>query len=419
MKEHTDDTTPVDELHGQRDAGNTGDGVKRLAYATNKTRHNSANQPRKSRYTDRLKAVLASIIKQITTSFIQPHYDQLVFSLGSKLPFKDVKRHFTDVFGEPENSYDGQVWVFQTPVGQFEVSSNRKKTKFYHVIMLRDLALLPMLEPIIANFPPHGNSSSAAKISSAEVAYDVPLPAHLSYEKCERLLQELMKFLIPHRNRHAELSSPRPNKFKDTTDGARSGRLTLYVGKHKDLINKENPKKEKRVHDNTSWQGKVYLKAFYDTNGNLGPWHIRLEVNLSDRALKRIGGNFVSFDPDAMQNRLQGLALSNFWRLEAFDWHRFIGEAEAVRAQKMRVACANNDRRAGGKLIAPLLLILYSGEVDLAGFGAKIEQKKLREHFSFTVRRKRRAYEIARRLNDPQFTQQIRKGRFRIPVKLT
>ena len=420
MKEHVHFTTnfdkphtSIDELHGQREAGDSAGGLP------NKQRHNSKKALRKAHLTDKLKVIFSSIVGQITSGSIQASFDQLIFSLRSKLPVQDVKQSFATVLGEPGESYDRKFWLFKTSIGQFELSRTRENTKFCHIIKLRNLQILPLLEPIIANFPPHGNSPSAAKISSAEVAYDIPLP-NLSYEQAERVLRELMLFLVPYRNRHAELSRPLSKQLKDTTDGTRNGRLTAYFGKHRDLIDKKNPKKEKRVHADTSWQGKIYLKAFRDENGNLGPWHIRLEVTLADRALKRIGGNLVSFDPDAMQNRLQGLALSNFWRVEAFDWHRFIGEAEAVRAKKSRVVCANNDRRAGGKLIAPLLLIRYSGEVDLGDYhGAKIERKQLREHFSFTVRRKRRAYAIARRLNDERLTRQIRKGRFRIPVKLT
>jgi len=119
-----------------------------------------------------------------------------------------------------------------------------------------------------------------------------------------------------------------------------------------------------------------------------------------------------------MQNRLQGLALSNFWRVENFAQHRFIEEAQAVHAGKSRAACESNDKRAGYKLIAPLLLIRYSGEVELGGHSAKTAQKWCREHFSFTVRRKRRAYTIAQLLHDERFRRKIRKERFRIPVEL-
>jgi len=109
-----------------------------------------------------------------------------------------------------------------------------------------------MLEPVLATFPPHGGSSSTARIASTEIAYDVPLPAHLSYEKCERLLQELAKFLIPYQNRYAELSSLPSNKFKDCADGSRNGKLTFNIGKQENLIEEENSKKEKRIHADTS-----------------------------------------------------------------------------------------------------------------------------------------------------------------------
>jgi len=261
------------------------------------------------------------------------------------------------------------------------LTTNRKKTKFFHVISLRNLELLQLLEPVIANFPPY-NNTPAAKISSAEIAFDVPLPG-LPYEMAERLLQKLTQNLQPFRNKYADLTVKSGDKFKKTSDGAMNGKFTVYIGKHKKLST--------GLASNSSWKGKAYTKAFYDANGTLGPWQIRFEVTLADRALSKVGGNALSFSPDAMQGRLKGLTIATFWKFEGFDFPTFLNDARHVSAQKQYDFYTMRG-----------IILLH----------AHLAAKKHDYHFSYAVNAKQRAFLIAKLLNDT-LAQRIHKGTYK------
>jgi hypothetical protein len=277
------------------------------------------------------------------------------------------------------------------------------------------LGLLPVLAPVLVNFTPRAGENSAAKLSSAEVKFDIPLPAELSYEQAETLLQKLALFIVPYRNRYAGITTVSSEKFRMSNDRAENGKYTLYIGQHRRLPYEENfPKKNYRVVDNNStWQGIVYLKAFYDADGNLGPWHIRFEVSLSAKALDKIGGNNLSFDVDAMQERLAMLALSDFWRIEALDWKRFI---DAAQASYERIRKESPHKRG---LMAAKISINLSGEIetgDEESYSAKVSKNKSRRYFMYTVRRKSRAFAIVRWLNDKKLRQKLWKKKFSKPV---
>jgi len=285
-------------------------------------------------------------------------------------------------FGDPAKSFDGKFWLFQTSLGQFELSAHRKETKFFHIIKFRNLALLPILQPVLEAFPPH-NNTPAAKISAVEIAFDVPLPG-LSYELAERILQKITRYIQPFRNKYADLSTdPGDKKFKKTSDGALNGKFTIYVGHHKRLTT--------GLASNSSWRGKVYPKAFY-TNGTLGHWNIRFEVTLSDRALTKVGGNALSFSPDAMQKRLEGLALGHFWKFEGFDFPTFLNNARHVSSQKQ-----NDFHTMRG------IILLH----------AHLAAKKHDYPFSCAVNAKKRAFLIAELLNNKSMAHRIYKGAFR------
>ena len=143
MKDLDNYATSLDKPHGQCEADPViaGDGCPDGGLP-NKQCINSNNQPRKAHLTDKLKVIFSSIVKELTTSSIQPHYDQLVFSLHSTLPVQEVKQSFAVVFGEPGESFDHKFWLFQTSIGQLEISRKRENTKFHHIIKLRNLQIL-------------------------------------------------------------------------------------------------------------------------------------------------------------------------------------------------------------------------------------------------------------------------------------
>jgi len=285
-------------------------------------------------------------------------------------------------FGEPELSYDGKFWKFQTSFGQFELSTNRKETKFYHILKFRNLALLPLLQPVLEAFPPH-NNTPAAKISAVELCFDVTLPG-LSYELAERVMRKTTLCLQPFRNKYASLYVEPGDDFKKTTDNAMNGKFTVYIGKHKKLST--------GLASNSSWRGKAYAKAFYDTNGNLGPWNLRFEVTLADRALKKIGGNALSYEPAAMQDRLKGLVLGSFWKFEGFDFPAFLNDARHVSSQK------HYDFRTMRGIV-----LLHT----------HLASKKHDYPFSYAVNAKKRAFQIAKILNDDALAHRIHKGTYK------
>ena len=158
-------------------------------------------------------------------------YDQIQISLYTLLPLEEVKQNFVKIFGAPGKTHGGRFWLFHTSAGDFEVTCNREETKFYHVIKLRDLELLPMLIPVLENFDPPPDNSPVAKLSSAEVKFDIPFPAEASYQNAEAILRKLAHFLVPYRNKYAELSIVSSREFDEPGDGAKNGKYTLYIGK--------------------------------------------------------------------------------------------------------------------------------------------------------------------------------------------
>ena len=366
-------------------------------------------RPNKSYPTPNIKSINRAIIRHFSPyeiglsdiDTIPARYDQIQISLYSRLPIEEVKQNFVSIFGEPKKSYDGKFWLFSTPTGKFEVS--RYRTTFFHIIKLRNMKLLSLLAQVVENFASLPKKEPVAKLASAEIAFDVPLPANLPYVQAEKILKHLSLFIVPVKNRYASMSIVSGSEFQDTADGAENGKYTLYVGKHRDIRNDEQAKTNKRRIDEAStWKGIVYLKAFYGADGKLGPWHIRFEVELSGKALKRIGGNYLPFDEHAMKTRLAGLSLSNFWRAYEFDWKRFIDEAQA------------SYERSDRKRIAAKLLINLSGEIEPNDQepASKRFQNAGRRHYMSTHRRKRGAYRIARLLNDEQLIRKLWKNVF-------
>ena len=383
----------------------------------------SLGRPNKGSLTLKNKSIAYSIVKYLSLgkiSFLAPApipaaYDQIEISLYSRLPCAEVKQNFISVFGKPKVTQDRKFWIFSSPTGRFEVSRSRKKTRFYHIIKLRNLDLLPLLAPVMDKFalPPDG--SPVAKLSSAEIAFDIPLPADVSYPNAEKILRHLVLFIEPCRNRYARQSIVSGPEFQDTADGAINGKYSFYVGKHKSVpYDEQNPKKNKtRIDESSTWQGKVYLKAFYGIDGNQGPWHIRFEVELSGKALKKIGGNYLSFDVDAMKTRLAKLALSDFWRAYEFDWKKFINEAQASYKQGKGMS-------SRGDQMAAKIFINLSGEIepqDPDDYAAKVSQNKGRKFYNSTIRRTRVAYRIAGWLNDKQLTRRLWNKKFNLKLE--
>ena len=149
-------------------------------------------------------------------------------------------------------------------------------------------------------------------------------------------------------------------------------------------INKKTNKEELIADRNSSsWFGTVYLKSFHDKDDNRGPWHIRLEVTLRDKALERIVGKALSCDPAVMHDRLKNIQLWDIWDLEEFDWERFIHSAKE-----------SYDKKRPHKSIAVAIMINFSGVFQLPGTterASKIEQNKGRNYYAYAVRRKRGA----------------------------
>ena len=87
-----------------------------------------------------------------------------------------------------------------------------------------------MLVPIFAGFANKPDGSPPVGLASAEVKFDIPLPANFSYDEAERLLDYLALFLVPYRNRHAGVSCFMGREVVQMPDGAIHGKRTYYFG---------------------------------------------------------------------------------------------------------------------------------------------------------------------------------------------
>jgi len=261
----------------------------------------------------------------------------------------------------------------------------------YHSIRFSDLSVLEDLEPLRKILPkrqiPERIPSPAFMLSSAEIRYDCPLQG-LSYQRAELVLDDLAAKLIL-KNRFASLKLTSGRQFKKVDESTYNGRKTYSFGKLYKLTEEQHEKLERRKKRHFSaWQidpksrffGKAYLKSFDGKES----WNLRIEATLKGGSLAKIGGNRLPENLLALQNRLQNLHFSDFWKLEAFGTESFLNEAWPIYEQSQSMS----------KLI---LFVLMNTEDN-----------------QYVTKQKRIAKKIAKRLDSKKLIRRLDAGKFRV-----
>ena len=272
-----------------------------------------------------------------------PKFDQVKISLFS---YNDPLDYFVPAFGDP--ILNGSVWEFSNGI-----RLSKYNLYFYYTIIFKhDEEIFLEISRLLTYFPPHPSGKTAVQIKSTETAWDIPLPGK-EYEEAEKIHNYLAKITIP-KNPHASLYAD-TGDFQHKKDGIINGKITVYFTNVKKISNDvyeflrtekaklvSSGQKTKDIQNfiknsRSSWRGKVYLKHY------AGMWHIRFEVTLSDKALRRRMNKEIDSDTLAYGYLLR-VRLADFFEFGEFQWDDF------VRAASKIAGWGKNRQRLKGKM---------------------------------------------------------------------
>ena len=251
-----------------------------------------------------------------------PILDQLQISIWKGMGEDMVLPEFIKAFGKPWLDEKTDELNFKNGIA----IAHKEKWGYRLVRFPAFPPVLAALTPVIQLFPARFDGKPAARLRSAEIAWDFPI-GNLYFEADAKLIQ-LAPLAIP-ANRLARLRVVEPSEyaereFKKCVDGATNGRTSYYFKSLRRQPDKEDPSITKLAPSPKAvWRGIIYCKRLAPNK----PWCIRFEATLLGQRLEKVIGKTLPSDLTRLPRRLAGLCFDDFWSFERFDWDAFMEAA--------------------------------------------------------------------------------------------
>ena len=256
-----------------------------------------------------------------------PIFDQLQISIWNGMDEDIILPIFREYFGKPQciKGHQGKVEALRW--NDLGISMSAWENHAHRVIRFSaSQPVLAALTPVLRLFPARYDGKPAARLKSAEIAWDFPI-SH-KYQEADDKLIHLAQLAVP-ANKFARLravgaSEYAKQEFKRCTDGATNGRISCYFKSLSRQPDKEDPSITKLAPTlKAVWRGIIYCKQLAPNE----PWCIRFEATLLGPKLEKVIGKSLPSDLTRLPRRLTRLCFDDFWGFERFDWDAFMEAA--------------------------------------------------------------------------------------------